>query len=256
LLLSFIFVLIRKRKSFSLSGFLLSAIVSFMAYMGIRNFPFFGFFALPIMANNFAILKTDFKEKITQKKISFLDEKPEDTFEKIILTSATIIIIVCFLQGFNYLYDRKSAMGIGLMNGVNGSAEFFKENDIKGPIFNNYDIGGYLIYHLYPEYKVFVDNRPEAYPVSFFKEIYVPVQEDNKKWEELDQQYNFNTIFFSWRDYTPWGQNFLLQRIKDENWAPIFVDNYNIIFLKRNNVNKNIIEKYELPKEMFKTVKN
>jgi len=59
--------------------------------------------------------------------------------------------------------------GFGLVQGNNQSAQFFIDNNIKGPLFNNYDIGGYLIYHFYPQEKVFTDNRPEAYSVSFFE---------------------------------------------------------------------------------------
>ena len=140
----------------------------------------------------------------------------------------------------------------GLMPGVNGSADFFKSAKLEGPIFNNYDIGGYLIYHLFPKERVFVDNRPEAYTAPFFKDTYIPMQEDNLYWQKTDAQYNFNAIFFYRHDLTPWGQEFLINRIKDTQWAPVFVDDYAIIFLKRNSRNAEIIQRHELPKSMFR----
>ena len=42
-----------------------------------------------------------------------------------------------------------------------------------------------------------------------------------------------------------------MTRIKDPLWAPVFVDDKTIIFLYRNKDNKEVIKKYELPKEMF-----
>ena len=36
----------------------------------------------------------------------------------------------------------------------NDAAEFFKREKISGVIFNNADIGGYLIFHLSPQHKV------------------------------------------------------------------------------------------------------
>ena len=72
---------------------------------------------------------------------------------------------------------------LGLLPKINAAADFYKTNKIQGPIFNNYDIGGYLIFHLYPE-KIFVDNRPEAYPTSFFQDVYIPMQENNDIWKE------------------------------------------------------------------------
>ncbi len=135
---------------------------------------------------------------------------------------------------------------------VNGSAYFMKRLGIKGPIFNNYDIGGYLIYHFFPKEKVFVDNRPEAYPASFFKDLYVPMQENEDVWRKADEQYQFNVIYFYRHDLTPWGQKFLISRIGDPKWAPVFVDRYAIIFLKENKQNRHIINKYKLPRSMFR----
>ena len=111
--------------------------------------------------------------------------------------------------------------------------EFFKSQNLKGPIFNNYDIGGYLIFHLFPQEKVFVDNRPEAYSVDFFKKIYIPAQESDEKWRELDTKYKFNSIIFSHRDITPWGQKFLASRLADKSWENVFTDERVIIFKKK-----------------------
>ncbi|MFN3966251.1 MAG: hypothetical protein ACK4JE_00935, partial [Endomicrobiia bacterium] len=134
---------------------------------------------------------------------------------------------------------------------VNESAEFFNEKNLKGPIFNNYDIGGYLIFHLFPKEKVFVDNRPEAYPSSFFEKEYISMQENEEIWHELNEKYNFNVIFFYRHDLTPWAQKFLISRIDDPQWAPIFVDQYSIIFLRNTQENKNIINRYKIPRELF-----
>jgi len=141
---------------------------------------------------------------------------------------------------------------IGLMPGVNASAEFFKANGLRGPIFSNYDIGGYLIYHLQGYERVFVDNRQEAFPPDFFEKIYIPMQENEKIWKDIDGQDRFNVIYFYRQDLTPWGQKFLVDRVGDPQWAPVFVDYYTIIFLKRGSVNQSVIDRFELPKSMFK----
>ncbi|MFH1671540.1 MAG: hypothetical protein ABH889_02075 [Candidatus Portnoybacteria bacterium] len=161
------------------------------------------------------------------------------------------IILITFFTHSNKLPLKEGQFGFGLYQGNNQSAEFFKGLDLEGPVFNNYDIGGYLIYHLYPQEEVFTDNRPEAYSISHFEEEYIPAQQDNDFWQELSQKYGFNVIFFSHRDYTPWGQNFLIERVKDDNWIPVFVDNYAIMFLKKNNLNQPIINQYEIPKSNF-----
>jgi len=150
---------------------------------------------------------------------------------------------------------REGPIGIGLEKGVNFSADFFKKAGLKGPVFNNYDIGSYLIFHLAPNEKVFVDNRPEAFPADFFKNVYIPMQEDDAAWRKIDGQYGFNAIYFYRNDLTPWGQQFLVKRIDDAAWAPVFVDANTIIFLKRNTQNRALIEQFELPRSLFTVVR-
>jgi len=160
------------------------------------------------------------------------------------------MFIIIFINFSNRL-PWDSNWGIGLLPEVNNSAEFFKTQNIKGPIFSNYDIGGYLIFHLYPEEKVFVDNRPEAYEAGFLQNEYIPMQNDTSVWEKEMHKWNFNVIYFDRNDMTSWAQKFLVTRISDPLWAPLYVDSYTIIFLKRNSQNNEIIKKYELPKNMF-----
>jgi hypothetical protein len=183
-----------------------------MSWLALRNFTIFGFFSLPIIAGNI-------------KNIVF------DRAKIIVLA-----VIIFFFLSINHrlvIKDNLNNFGLGLMPGNNASAEFFKKQNIQGPILNNYDIGGYLIYHLFPREKVFVDNRPESYPASFFENIYIPLQDNEEKWKEENANYKFNAIFFAYHDATPWAQKFLINRASDPEWKLAFADNYAIIFLKK-----------------------
>lgn len=234
-----IFMAVKKRTEFSVANFIITLAFSAAGFWAIRNFTIFGYFALPIAAINFKF--------IVKKELN--SSGTNEYFTTTVLAAIIMIILIIINQDY---WRSRDSIGLGLKPEINAAAEFFKEQRIVGPIFNNYDIGGYLIYYLYPMEKVFVDNRPEAYPDSFFTETYVPMQEDEKKWQEKLEKYNFNVIFFHKNDLTPWAQAFLIKRISDPDWAPVYVDNYVIMFLKRNEINQPIIKKYELPKDMFR----
>ncbi len=229
------FILVWLKKKFNLTHLILGIVFSILGWLAIRNFPLFGLFALPIISFNISQLGVRIRKRDYQ-------------FGFVILGLAIFLIILVTYQ--TKLPFQKGRFGFGLYPGNNQSAQFFKELNLKGPVFNNYDIGGYLIYHLYPE-KVFTDNRPEAYSVSHFKDEYIPAQQDNIAWKNLSQKYSFNAVFFSHRDYTPWGQNFLIERVSDPDWAPVFADQFTIIFLKRNDLNQPIINQYEISKNNF-----
>ena len=140
---------------------------------------------------------------------------------------------------------------IGLSPKVNASAEFFKQSGLRGPVFSNYDIGGYLIYHFGGREKVFVDNRQEAFPPDFFQRVYIPMQEDDSVWRQSQVKYGFNVIYFYRHDITPWGQDFLIARLRDPQWAPVFVDDYTIIFARRGSIDQGTVDRFELPQSMF-----
>ncbi|MBU1292191.1 hypothetical protein KKH07_01760 [Patescibacteria group bacterium] len=235
LITSFIVLLIRNRKKFSFIYFVLALVWGGLGWLAIRNFTMFGFFVLLIISFN--IKKFGFK------------------FKKISLSVIIFVSLAIFLISFFVYYPKlpldQDRFGFGLMPGNNGSAQFFKDQNLQGPIFNNYDIGGYLIYYFYPQEKVFTDNRPEAYSISHFQDIYIPAQTNNLVWQELNKEYNFNMIFFSHRDYTNWGQQFLIERVQDPDWAVVYFDSYAIIFLKNIEINRPIIEQYQIPKEYF-----
>ncbi len=247
-LINLIAWIIRYRKSIlSLKEFIksefvflfISFVLVLLAFKTNRTIPLFTLSTIPIFAYNCS-------------KISQTANFQRETLSRIYYASLIISIILFFNVTHVKLDNYKK---LGLDPKVNQSAEFFKALNISGHIFNNYDIGGYLIFHLFPHRRVFVDNRPEAYSAKFFDEIYKPMQKSESKWHEIDSQVNFNVIYFMRHDMTEDAQPFLIRRISDPDWAPVFVDNWNIILLKRNKQNKSTIDKYELPQEMFKAVK-
>jgi MFS family permease len=209
-----------------------------MAYFAIRNFITFALFVVPALTGAVSASGTS----SSGKRISLRDS--------ILISIAVVAVAAALLQQYQEFAQMRPTLGLGLLPGVEASADFLRENHIAGPIFNDYDTGGYLIYKLSLDgqsQKVFVDNRPEAYTVEFFHNVYIPAQQDELRWRQMDNLYHFNVIFFSHRDNTPWGRTFLVARAKDSAWVPVFADSYNVIFLRRDNpANAEIIKKHAI----------
>ncbi len=236
----FLAALIHRRKKFPLALFFITAFFGIMAFFAIRNFTLFALFALPSLSAHVSSLI------------------PRRWLQKNFFTRAFPFACALAILLANYknimLHARHG--GIGLAKGNSGSAEFFLRAGIKGPIFNNYDIGGYLIYSLFPAEKVFVDNRPEAYPPAFFQKTYIPMQEDARVWNEKSKEYGFNAIVFGYHDATPWAKLFLRRIIDDPSWAPVYFDKYALILVRRTFENQKIIEKYELSQKANASIRD
>ena len=241
LLVLSIIVRLAKRKEVNVfTDIILLLFFSVLGFLAIRNFYLFGMFGYIILTNNIAVIWPDLPLRLTERL---------RTMALIIVTSSLILIP---LINFQTKFSGWSGWGLGLIEGNSRAANFFIKNKLKGPLFNNYDIGGYLIFYLFPKERVFVDNRPEAYPVNFFQKEYIPMQEKELNWQEKLKKYKFNTTFFSMTDKTTWAQTFLINRIKDKEWVPVYADKYAIIFLRNNGENKNLISRFRLPENYFK----
>ena len=233
-----------------------------MAVKAIRAFAMFGFFFVPLAATQL------------RHVIRLYGGVLEKRCQQGVVVLASIFIVLAAVNPYFFLSplrrdhlflqgeDEKDRASLfpalfhpvvwgGLTPDAEGSAGFFRGQGLRGPVFNNYDIGGYLIYYLYPQERPFVDNRPEAYPAEFFGKVYAPMQENESVWAEMDRKYGFQVIYFYRHDQTTWGQPFLIRRIDDPAWAPVFVDKYTIIFVKRGGVNQDVIGKFELPRAIF-----
>ncbi|MDP2637644.1 MAG: hypothetical protein Q8P26_01120 [Candidatus Levybacteria bacterium] len=202
-------------KATQIKDWLLTAAFGILAAMSIRNLPLFAFATyIP-----FTIYLSNIFKKNPNFKHIFLH----------------VIIIILLIFQIIQVSSRKP-IGLGVEAGATPAADFFIENGLKGPIFNNFDIGSYLDYRLYPKEKVFVDGRPEAYPSNFFKDEYIPMQNDSLMFEKMDKKYSFNTIFFSHTDQTPWGEKFIQQIMQNPKWNLVYLDNFTAILAKDKNI--------------------
>lgn len=248
----FVFVLVLLTFIFSLINQSVFSIVSFVLFSGlafgaIRNIPLFGLGVYLPATRNIFLIKVKLLKKLGENGL--LNLKLLFYF---LFLPAIAVSTFRYLSGQVYLkqYSNKR-FGLGVVKGCQAGVDFLKTNQVQGPVFNNFDIGSFLIYSLYPQQMVFVDGRPEAYPADFFEHIYILTQENEAKWQEIDQRYNFNYIFFSHTDVTPWAVNFLKRISRDQNWQLVFLDDYAIIFLKKNEINQPVLEKFSLDVESF-----
>lgn len=219
---------------------ILTLFATFIAWKAIRNFSVFSYVTMVSVA--FAWADVDLRERFGRL----------GSWLQAAIPAAVLALLVALWPAYwNSVYRT---FGLGVSPGILQSIDFFKETGLTGPIMNNYDIGGFLTYGLFPEERVFVDNRPEAYPGEFFTEILLPMQMNDDAWLKVDARVGFKTIFFYRHDATRWGQGFMIRRLNDPAWAPVYVDNFVIIIAKRVPEFEDIIAEYELPKSMFDVV--
>ncbi len=243
LAISFFFGFRRKQKPWFL--FFAGTATAALSFYMLRGIPLFGLIFLPAVSANFNEVFTEARDFLAAKA-----PKIRDIAGKILI----IGLIAAFLYFIFFVGQQKLSIytepGIGLAFRSDDAALFFKEQNLKGPIFNDTDIGSYLIYHLFPQEKVFADNLfGDAYSASFFSDTYLPMLANEDVWQTMLQNYQFNVIFFYQYDFGTNVGNFLRRRVLDPSWSLVYADTYNLIFLRNIPENQNVIKKFQITRE-------
>ncbi len=210
---------------------LLAAFFTFMGIFAVRAFPIFvlgTFITCTFAASNILsfVYEKLSKEKELWLKIGF--------FITIFILLIPTIRLNIEIHGF----------GFGVIDYAKDAINFIKVNNIKGPIYNNFDFGNYLDYALYPKEKVFVDNRAEAYPKDFFSNTYFPMQDSPETFTRGSEKYNLNTVIIAHTDTSPDTTAFLAQIVKNDDWKIVYLNNSVVIFLKNTQQNRMIIQSH------------
>ena len=74
-----------------------------------------------------------------------------------------------------------------------GATSFLASHRIRQQVFNPDSWGGYLIYRLYPDYRVFMDDRHDFYGEQFVKD-YVKVRGVEPGWQEILERWRVNWV--------------------------------------------------------------
>ncbi len=96
-----------------------------------------------------------------------------------------------------------------------GAVEWIKENGQIEAIFNEYNWGGYLIYHL-PEIPVFVDGRTDLYGDEILND-YLAVMRVDENWQEILSKYDSDILLLH-------KQSNLGRFAVQEGWTVIYTD--------------------------------
>lgn len=204
--------LLKLKKPTNLVFYILFGIFSFLAWSMVRLSPLFGL--------GLTLILMDLCEFGSLTYLTF-----NQKYKRFIhIVSMSVIFLVYLTLIFNSL----KYFGLGLYPGVDRAARYFIENNLSGPVFNDFDIGGYLIFYLYPQEKIFIDNRPEAYSVDFIQNIYLPSISTEKGWQTAQEKYKFKTVFMR---NTLEASNFARIIKKDPSWKLAYNDKFAIIYI-------------------------
>jgi hypothetical protein len=110
------------------------------------------------------------------------------------------------------------------------AADFLLKNNLTGNIYNLYHWGGYLIWRLYPEYKVFIDGRADVYGDTFIEE-YLQVYQLRGSWTAPLESYGVRLILID-----P-GSALSTVLGESASWDRAYADDEAVVYVKKDEAN-------------------
>jgi hypothetical protein len=201
----------------------------YLSFLAIRNMPLFAIIATPVTVRNInGIL--DFLRKKTKKwSLARLPVSPAIAFCFILFA-----ILVCVFIANNSIYQRLNylrSFGIGESDYYPSEAvEYLRDRGIDGNIFNSSDIGGYLIWKIYPYKQVSLDGRWEVYG-DFLENI--QHLRNPFYFTQLTAKYNIHAIILHKRSWEiqlmgPWLQRSPYWRLTKNTTNAIVFERYGV----------------------------
>ena len=131
------------------------------------------------------------------------------------------------------------------------AAAFIKQHNIQGHMLNELGDGGYLLYTLYPEKKVFIDLRFDLYAcceIPVYENLLTHANDSNQSFAKLLKTTLFDKYSISYALINT-QKGTLTQRIgqilqTDPAWELVYWDDRSEIFVKKDGKNTKLLQQF------------
>jgi hypothetical protein len=224
ILLTFSALALSKKRARPSEILLLTA-TGWLTLRSSRNMPFFVLVAIPLLAEHSW-------SWITSHRWGQWLKKPEDVAAetkvrlKLTLNILLLVIAPLSLVTLRLQSTVASQPSAELKEYPAVAVEFVQANQLPQPIYNEYAWGGYLIWRLYPAYKVYIDGRADVYGDSMIDE-FLDIHEGSPTWRQKLNQRGIRTVLV--KPDVPLAS--LLR--EDREWNNVFEDKQAVIFVRQ-----------------------
>jgi len=145
------------------------------------------------------------------------------------------IVIVLLLAALTKAYVALSPETLAQAEREQGfpadALAWLRQERPSAPLFNPYNWGGYLIWHLYPDYRVFVDGRADLYGDDFLFQ-YAQVALAKPGWEAILDRYGVQTALVEAKSPLVGAM------AASPAWEPLYEDGRALVFRRKRTAGR------------------
>lgn len=129
------------------------------------------------------------------------------------------------------------------------AVEFLQREQLPANVFNEYSVGGFLTWRLFPAYPDYIDGRALPFgPQLFFRAYDLSVQPpDSPAWQQEADARNINTIIVPLARYS--GMTLFPQLdafCRSQSWRPVYLDEVSAIFVRHTPQSAQLVDRLQL----------
>jgi len=245
---------IRGWKNVRKELFPLYLVACVMGFMAIRFIIFFVAVAALFSAVNLSSVRQEIVRRVS-------------VFSSIRTATAYLLLAAVSLISlgvrFSVAANETSALRTGVMydDTREGVTDFIAANKITGNMFNDYTDGGYYLWRLYPEIKVFIDGRGLSLArFQLFRTAidnpFAPVAQTGPDrlrpyYQKTLDEYGISIVAIPACDSVSGTLIGLAAALlQDRDWSVVYVDASAVVFLRRTPDNLPVIDRNPVPKTL------
>jgi hypothetical protein len=228
----FIWMLLAALTSLGLSGrradftdLTLTALFTYMSLLAGRNVALFALVAAPLIIRHADSALDGWSERMGWKERLTVRVRPQGrlftVLNWVLLGLLCLAALVKISQPINSSVNEEAQAESLPVEAVS----FLEREQPRGPIFNSYNWGGYLIWRL-PDYPVFVDGRTDLYDDAFLRE-YLSIIHARGEWEAALDSYGINLVLIETESMVG---RLLVER---PGWDRVYHDEMATVFVRK-----------------------
>lgn len=215
-LLSTILIMAYYRRPVNATDLILLLVFTHFSLFAARNISLFAVVCVPIIVKYMELVARDHViEKFDTGKV-----------KKFFLPSFFYSLILLGTVSFLYYYPVDRVLYGDPESGLpSGATGYLQESEMGGNMFNYYRWGGYAIWKLYPEHRVFVDGRADLYGEFIYD--YAKVARLEPGWYDVLEEHDVGFVLIPRTE--PLGEMLI-----EKGWDVAYKDDVSVV-LKRGD---------------------
>jgi hypothetical protein len=185
-----------------------------------RNVPFFAMVATPIVAGHLWTRLAPYTSAALRDRGDARDKSGRIAIGVLLLVVAPLVAAGLRLRNSTLIQHSVETRDF-----PRAAVQFIESSNVTQPLYNEYHWGGYLIWKLYPRYRVFIDGRADVYGDQLIEEFF-RVHDGANDWRTLLDRYGIQSVVVS-----PDTAIASLLR-EDKSWKNVFEDQQTVIFTR------------------------